>query len=295
MRRGLHNCGIVIALALTLAVSPLATDAAEFFATTAFEKQWQADEARLPNYWGPLVNAPPPLLEPYAGATTGVICRPGTPCILIAINDKRTVQYFDKGRMEQPATGSATVTSGLLATEMVRGKIQVGDTRFEERTPPDIPIAGDADNPTPTYRQLATTANTLLAPAAQRNGGFVTVFINAQGQAEDGGGFAGISMTPPITGYDATTLHNVLGVFAQYRDRAGFLTIGNAISEPFRATVKIGGRQATVLVQVFERRALTYTESNPEPFKVEMGNIGQHYYRWRYPNGPPPDSQGPGR
>ena len=35
-------------------------------------------------------------------------------------------------------------------------------------------------------------------------------------------------------------------------------------------------------VTVFERRVLTYTPSNPAPFKVEMGNVGQHYLAWRY-------------
>ena len=36
------------------------------------------------------------------------------------------------------------------------------------------------------------------------------------------------------------------------------------------------------MIQIFERRVLTYTASNPAAFKVEMGNIGQHYYQWRY-------------
>jgi hypothetical protein len=27
---------------------------------------------------------------------------------------------------------------------------------------------------------------------------------------------------------------------------------------------------------------LTYTPSNPAAFRVEMGNVGQHYFRWRY-------------
>jgi hypothetical protein len=37
-----------------------------------------------------------------------------------------------------------------------------------------------------------------------------------------------------------------------------------------------------VLVQCFERRCLTYTPANNDPYKVEMGNVGQHYYQWRY-------------
>jgi hypothetical protein len=44
----------------------------------------------------------------------------------------------------------------------------------------------------------------------------------------------------------------------------------------------VGGVELDVLVQLFERRVLTYTPTNPAGFKVEMGNVGQHYYRWRY-------------
>jgi hypothetical protein len=37
-------------------------------------------------------------------------------------------------------------------------------------------------------------------------------------------------------------------------------------------------------VQLFERRVLTYTPTNPAAYQVEFGNIGQHYHRWRYGN-----------
>jgi len=40
-----------------------------------------------------------------------------------------------------------------------------------------------------------------------------------------------------------------------------------------------------VLVQVFERRVLTYTPANPSGWQVEAGNVGQHYYTWRYTQG----------
>jgi hypothetical protein len=46
--------------------------------------------------------------------------------------------------------------------------------------------------------------------------------------------------------------------------------------------VKVAGVQRHVLMQAFERRVLTYNAANPDPFKVEFGNVGQHYYRWRY-------------
>jgi hypothetical protein len=37
-----------------------------------------------------------------------------------------------------------------------------------------------------------------------------------------------------------------------------------------------------VLVQCFERRCLTFTPDNSPESQVEAGNIGQHYYLWRY-------------
>ena len=36
------------------------------------------------------------------------------------------------------------------------------------------------------------------------------------------------------------------------------------------------------MIQAFERRVLTYVPTNVPGFQVEMGNIGLHYYDWRY-------------
>ena len=44
----------------------------------------------------------------------------------------------------------------------------------------------------------------------------------------------------------------------------------------------VGGVSKLVLVQVFERRVLTYTPDNPDGWKVEAGNVGLQYYEWRY-------------
>lgn len=46
--------------------------------------------------------------------------------------------------------------------------------------------------------------------------------------------------------------------------------------------MQVGGKMKTVLVQCFQRRCLTYTPSNPTGWKVEAGNVGQHYFKWRY-------------
>jgi hypothetical protein len=61
------------------------------------------------------------------------------------------VQYFDKGRMELT---NGAITNGLLASEIIKGQIQVGDATFQQKASPAIPIAGDPDNPGPTYAQL---------------------------------------------------------------------------------------------------------------------------------------------
>ena len=58
--------------------------------------------------------------------------------------------------------------------------------------------------------------------------------------------------------------------------------MGYPITEPYWIKVKLGGQERDVVVQLFERRVLTYTPSNRAEWRVEMGNIGRHYYQWRY-------------
>ena len=274
MRR--WRCGLCAAMLLSSVCAALAASAAVIFAVPAFQTQWEQGEALVPNFWGPpvTVNAGTSLAMPDTGHLEGYAEASG---------GKRNVQYFDKGRMELT---NGTVTNGLLATELVTGRFQFGDTSFRPQPSPAIPIAGDADNPAPTYAQLGTTAASLLAPTPQRAAGTaVATGIDAGGHVVGMSNFA--NSAAAIAAYDAPTQHNVIGAFAQYRDHVGLLTIGYAISEPFVATtLKVAGRNRVVMVQVFERRVLTYTADNPDPFKVEMGNIGQHYYQWRYGSAP---------
>jgi hypothetical protein len=64
-------------------------------------------------------------------------------------------------------------------------------------------------------------------------------------------------------------------------------TMGYQLTEAFWVQVTVNNVPATwVLVQPFERRVLSYTPSNPSAFQVEMGNIGQHYFEWRYTTNP---------
>jgi hypothetical protein len=59
--------------------------------------------------------------------------------------------------------------------------------------------------------------------------------------------------------------------------------------------VQVGGvPNVSVVIQAFQRKVLTYTATNPQGFQVEFGNIGQHYYQWRYGgNAGPTPTTGP--
>jgi hypothetical protein len=266
MRRaslGMAGVGLLVLALVVFQVN--AVRGAASYADPLFQQQWQQGEALTPNFWGPLALAHDGQMEQYADVPGG----------------QRLVQYFDKGRME---LRNGVVTNGLLASEIVRGQLQVGDASFLAKDPPSIPIAGDSDNPGPTYRHLSTIARSLLAATAAQPGGTSAAVVGADGTVTPGASELGGDVA--LKTYDAPTQHNVPGVFDAYRNKAGLGTIGYAISEPFGAVVKVAGQQKGVLIQIFERRVLTFTATNPSAFQVEMGNIGQHYYTWRYTGAP---------
>jgi hypothetical protein len=255
---------LLIAIALVLISSaPVRVAAAQNFADPQFASVWNADESRIANFWGPLHLASDGIHEPYNGGT-------------------RLVQYFDKGRMELT---NGQVTFGLLATQMVTGDIQQGETSFRHMPPSLVKIAGDADGLGPSYRTIYDNRSQLLAPHDAKPGQEIAFLFDKSNSlivspnpANPGGPLANGA-------YDSTTQHNVLAAFVDYRTQAGMGAIGLAISEPFAAYFTVGGVERAVAVQVFERRVLTYTEGNPPNFRVEMGNIGQQFYDWLYNGG----------
>ncbi len=211
----------------------------------------------------------------------------------------RLVQYFDKSRMEINDPGQPRVSNGLLVVEMISGRVQVGDGAFRDRGPAEQALAGDrievnAAAPTyATFRQVAFPVN--QARAASRVGQTVTATITRAGQVGDNAELGRYKVT--VGTYDQALGHNVPKVFVDFFNQRGpiyeggytqgpvidaLFAVGLPISEPFWGRVKLGGVEQDVLIQAFERRVLTYTPSNPAAFKVEMGNVGQHYLRWRY-------------
>lgn len=95
------------------------------------------------------------------------------------------------------------------------------------------------------------------------------------------------------------TNHRIASVFWDYLNREAlllsgdelvaaplfdplFFTTGLPITEAYWVSVTVNGVPQDVLAQCFQRRCLTYNPANPDPWKVEMGNVGRHYYEWRY-------------
>ncbi len=217
---------------------------------------------------------------------------------------KRLVQYFDKSRMEltDPAGDSASkwyVTNGLLAKELITGQMQTGDNRFEARSPAQVPLAGDAlaINPdAPTYASLQNLAS-IAANQKDLTGQSIDRFLLKDGSFK--------ALPSDLTAkavygqYNAQSGHNIAGVFWNFLtgtrgpviengktvqgDVVDWLfSVGLPLTEPYWTRAKVAGVEHEVLVQAFERRVLTYTPANPAAFQVEMGNVGLHYYTWRY-------------
>ena len=214
-------------------------------------------------------------------------------------NNQRLVAYFDKSRMEiNDPPGDANniwyVTNGRLVYEMMTGKVQVGQNpdQFTTSLPASIPVAGDPGSYiTPTYQTLGR----LMAGASDQTGQLVTATL-------DNVGTVGQNLSPAVSLYSASFVsypgpgdtrigHNIPDVFWTYLTQkisplvtpANWVFVtGYPLTEPYWTRAQVGGTETDVLMQCFERRCLTYTPANNDPFKVEMGNVGQHYYAWRY-------------
>ncbi|HUG14496.1 MAG TPA: lamin tail domain-containing protein [Thermomicrobiales bacterium] len=232
--------------------------------------------------WGPSANTLL-LVEPYREAPGGA----------------RLVQYFDKSRMEitRPDGDRDSiwyVTNGLLATELITGHMQVGDDAYELFAPAEVNVAGDPDDPdSPTYASLAGLLS--RAPATQRRP--ITEAIDRDGA---------VTEQPQLAQWGARdeqwvpeTGHWVAGPFWELMQATGivyedgvyfpeplfpseFYATGYPITDAYWTRVPVGGTDRDVLAQCFQRRCLTWTPLNPPAWQVEAGNIGQHYYAWRY-------------
>ena len=312
---GLLTVFLLLGLLIPAVPPPVSViGAAPAFASPLFEQVWaRADQpvaqGRVARSW---------LWGPGPGETRQEAGADGTP---------RPVQYFDKARMEgnpsaDPA-GPWAVTTGLLTVELVRGQVQTGPDRWEPRPPALMPPAGDGVVPpalaagVPLYGSFTGVASLPGGPdhrATDHTGAAVTGTLDHAGTVGSGpDGGVHYSRYAPETG------HNVPDVFARFgqtrdlvdeggRLQAGLLfdplyVLGYPISEAYWTIVPVGGNPTRVLIQLYQRRVLTYIPSFPAAWQVQMGNVGAHYYAWRYglapaapappPSATPPSSPAP--
>jgi len=168
--------------------------------------------------------------------------------------------------------------------------------------PACIPMSGDfGDTLAPTYYAFQGVSNTQAGDhnATDRTGQTVTATIDRNGVVGDDpskGTIAGVNLV------HFENNHNIPDVFWNFLNSSGPVDNGNGqitnerlinpwnyasglpISEAYWAQAKINGVVKDVMIQAYERRVLTYVPTNDTGFQVEMGNIGQHYFDWRYRN-----------
>ncbi|MDB5078618.1 MAG: hypothetical protein JWP00_542 [Chloroflexi bacterium] len=224
---------------------------------------------------------------------------------------ERAFRHYDKGRMEidarQPVNSKWYIRGGTLVKELVSGRTQtseVGEQRtlnpINVATPAQIPVVGDAQvtSDTPTYATFTDYSFVNGVRSPSRVGQSVSKLINRNADTvlyDPGDPMA------QITAYEEATGHNIPRAFTDYFARQGMVldarrnkvteplfdpvhVFGYPITEPYWARVLVGGKSKMVMLQLFERRVLSYTPSNPAEWQVEMGNVGQHYLAWRSMN-----------
>jgi hypothetical protein len=285
---------ILSVLVLLVVAMPPLTAAAAPPANSQFERTWERTDRPVAErqvnrtwMWGP---------EAFTGTMKESFFE--------APGGMRAVQYFDKSRMEISEVGEDPssiwyVTNGLLVTEMMSGAMQAGLNSYQQRDAANINVAGDADDSTgPTYATFGLVAHHPLGLP----GATITSRLFRDGGIDDVPSFSAYGVTADE--YVIETNHRVASVFWEFMNLMAlvyengsmitaqlfqnpFYATGLPVTEAYWSVVKVGGVANDVLIQCFERRCLTYTPSNSQGWQVEAGNVGQHYYAWRYGTTPP--------
>lgn len=264
------------------------------FADPAFASLWARTDALVAGtkvqrsfYWG---------VQPNTGAIYEDFAE--------GPNGKHLVQYFDKGRMEiNNPNGDKNspfyVTTGLLTLEMISGFIQTGAGAQQDHWRADIPVAGDTDDQNaPTYASLRQHYISWDNPRPV--GQVITDTINRAGTEGADSRYARYNIkVAKVVNFDERVPYNVPNVFWQFLNASGpvlvngkqttarlsdpwFYVTGRPATRAYWTNVRIAGKPTDVLFQAYERRVLTYVPSAPAGWQVQMGNIGLHYYDWRY-------------
>jgi Cellulase (glycosyl hydrolase family 5) len=286
-RRIFHALFLVILTTITAGVpsspttSTVAAASPTAFASPLFQQLWERTDGPVASghaarswLWGPAPGQP---LTERA---------PSGPAI--------EVQYFDKARMElNPAVTDPTsqwrVTTGLLVAELS------GLSGSPPGNPASLVVAGDAVAANPRYSDFYPH---LLARASDATGKIANLALPTRGQPQPAP-----SSTVRYSIYITPTGHNIPDVFWDYLHSEGpvqqpggellieplfdwLYVMGYPISEPYWATLVIDARPQLALIQLYQRRVLTYVPAFPTGWQVQMGNVGATYYQWRYTSTP---------
>jgi hypothetical protein len=286
----MRRIGIAIATLFAIIVIAAPAMAAPAIGNPAFQRVWDRQDRAVAEHisdrswtWGPA-----PISDPLREQ------------LIEGAEGQRLVQYFDKSRMEindPTADPNATwyVTNGLLPIELMTGRQQIGYNQFEQHGPAKIAAIGDPEQ-FPTYEDLLPLYQSPGAVNPGDLGKPATGFYNTNKTISGFNDYAADPATMLVRGENN---HGVAKAFLDFMNGDGLVyengryvraqvfdplfVFGLPVTGAYWVKVKVGGVERPILFQVFERRVLTYNPANPPAFRVEMGNVGQHYYLWRYP------------
>src|SRR6476659_3146373 len=185
---------LVATLTATLILAAQTTFAAPLIGNPSFQRVWNRQDLPIALHltgrswtWGP---------EPISDVLREQFAE--------GIEGKRTVQYFDKSRMEindSTADPNATwyVTNGLLPIELITGKLQIGYNQFEDRPAAAIAAIGDPGQ-FPTYGDLRRLYQSPGAVNPGDLGKPATGFLNADGSISGFNGYINDGATLLVRG-----------------------------------------------------------------------------------------------
>lgn len=186
----------------------------------------------------------------------------GAPLTGAKLEDGKTVQYFEKGKLEDHrktvSNPAWQFSYGLMAEELLRAG-------------PSLPVGGEKS--TVTYADLQKLADVAKRVAPPKG------FTSGPYKNKDGTVFI-----PFTSDMSAAPGHNVAAIFwivlsSDTRSPGGWLhDVGLPLTEPVWATVDKGSLKGRrVLIQAFQRTILTYDAQNTPGWQVERTNIGVDY------------------
>jgi hypothetical protein len=134
----------------------------------------------------------------------------------------------------------------------------------------------------PTYLTFHNVnAGTDAGKAQDRTGQHVEATLDRGGAV---GSDAGLGNGVVYARFVPESGHNIPDAFLAWLEGQGdwVRLMGYPISEPYWIHAAVNGRPTAILVQLYERRTLTFTPSNDPAWRIELGNVGQQYKSWRY-------------